>query len=266
MPAQGRWHAHLGSLDSQACACYDNPRLLQAALAAPVWKESRMPKQSNRGFTLIELLVVIAIIAILAAILFPVFARARENARKSNCQSNCKQLGMALMQYIQDYDETLPILGWLPGDGVVWPNGKWDACHPWHMRIYPYVKNTGVFNCPSATYKWQGEVSQMIKYGANSTLIAVTPPCTLASIQRPADTVAIADSDGEASYGIQQTPYLGSGSSKPRYLGVRHSDGANFVFMDGHVKWVKVQVDPVTKLPVHPGPQQGVYWRADGTS
>ena len=42
------------------------------------------------AFTLIELLVVIAIIAILAAILFPVFARARENARRSSCQSNLK--------------------------------------------------------------------------------------------------------------------------------------------------------------------------------
>ena len=53
----------------------------------------------RRGFTLIELLVVIAIIAILAAILFPVFARARENARKTTCMSNCKQMGNALMMY-----------------------------------------------------------------------------------------------------------------------------------------------------------------------
>jgi len=60
------------------------------------------------GFTLIELLVVIAIIAILAAILFPVFARARENARKSTCQSNLKQIGLAFMQYAQDFDEMLP--------------------------------------------------------------------------------------------------------------------------------------------------------------
>ncbi len=61
-----------------------------------------------KGFTLIELLVVIAIIAVLAAILFPVFAQAREAARKTQCASNLKQLGAAVMQYSQDYDERLP--------------------------------------------------------------------------------------------------------------------------------------------------------------
>src|SRR5439155_25362196 len=60
------------------------------------------------AFTLIELLVVIAIIAILAAILFPVFARARENARKITCVSNLKQLGTSVLMYAQDYDENLP--------------------------------------------------------------------------------------------------------------------------------------------------------------
>jgi len=60
------------------------------------------------GFTLIELLVVIAIIAILAAILFPVFAQARAKARQISCTSNLKQLGQAILMYVQDYDETLP--------------------------------------------------------------------------------------------------------------------------------------------------------------
>ena len=62
----------------------------------------------RRGFTLIELLVVIAIIAILAAILFPVFAQAREKARAATCVSNLKQIGNAMMMYVQDYDERLP--------------------------------------------------------------------------------------------------------------------------------------------------------------
>jgi prepilin-type N-terminal cleavage/methylation domain-containing protein len=65
---------------------------------------SSKSKRFAKGFTLIELLVVIAIIAILAAILFPVFARARENARRASCQSNLKQVGLGLLQYIQDYD------------------------------------------------------------------------------------------------------------------------------------------------------------------
>ena len=61
------------------------------------------------GFTLIELLVVIAIIAILAAILFPVFAKAREQARAINCVSNMKQIGTALLMYMQDYDGLVPV-------------------------------------------------------------------------------------------------------------------------------------------------------------
>ena len=71
-------------------------------------KRSCSESAIKRGFTLIELLVVIAIIAILAAILFPVFARARENARRASCASNLKQIGLGLMQYVQDYDEGHP--------------------------------------------------------------------------------------------------------------------------------------------------------------
>ena len=65
--------------------------------------------KSKQAFTLIELLVVIAIIAILAAILFPVFAQAREKARQATCLSNLKQLGLGLLQYVQDSDETFPL-------------------------------------------------------------------------------------------------------------------------------------------------------------
>jgi type II secretory pathway pseudopilin PulG len=89
---------------------------------------------------LIELLVVIAIIAILAAILFPVFAAAREKARQTVCLSNMKQVGLAVIQYLQDYDDVYPCglqqtaatnygMGWLP-------------------QIYPYVKSDAVFVCP----------------------------------------------------------------------------------------------------------------------
>jgi prepilin-type N-terminal cleavage/methylation domain-containing protein len=70
------------------------------------------------AFTLIELLVVIAIISMLAAILFPVFARARENARRTSCVSNLKQMGLGMMMYAQDYDEKIPGRGTLTGSGM----------------------------------------------------------------------------------------------------------------------------------------------------
>src|SRR5579862_6261554 len=69
----------------------------------------RLNRSARYGFTLIELLVVIAIIAILASILFPVFAQAREKARQSSCASNMKQIALATIAYVQDYDGTWPL-------------------------------------------------------------------------------------------------------------------------------------------------------------
>jgi prepilin-type N-terminal cleavage/methylation domain-containing protein len=130
-------------------------------------------KNRYRGFTLIELLVVIAIIAILAAILFPVFARAREKANQIACTSNVKQIGLAWLQYTQDYDEQYPPRNSpLLADGVT-PNPDWTAqtgpnvsagfpckpCRPksrttgvpYNSSVYamPYVKSQNLFHCPS---------------------------------------------------------------------------------------------------------------------
>ena len=114
-----------------------------------------------RGFTLIELLVVIAIIAILAAILFPVFARAREQARKTTCLSNLKQIGTSMMMYVQDYDEVYP---WLMMDGrnnnrttglsqnmINVPSPALNGVRGLFLEytLQPYVKNLGMFGCPT---------------------------------------------------------------------------------------------------------------------
>lgn len=98
-------------------------------------------RRGTAGFTLIELLVVIAIIALLAAILFPVFAQAREKARQTACLSNTKQLGLAVAQYIQDYDETLPMGG----------DAEPTVPNRWFQWLYPYYKNVGILHCPSGS-------------------------------------------------------------------------------------------------------------------
>lgn len=124
---------------------------------------------TKKAFTLIELLVVIAIIAILAAILFPVFARARENARKASCASNLKQIGLASTQYSQDYDEALyphrfnvatdgNLL--LTANGGPGPDAKitGDARNRifWISLLQPYAKSYQVFVCPSNPNGWSG--------------------------------------------------------------------------------------------------------------
>src|SRR5688572_4787497 len=104
------------------------------------------------AFTLIELLVVIAIIAILAAILFPVFAQAREKARQTSCLSNMKQIGTAALMYIQDYDERTP-RNWYGMDGfeATTAIGDTPGRYKWMDSIQPYIKNTQIFTCPSAS-------------------------------------------------------------------------------------------------------------------
>jgi len=125
---------------------------------------STLAQRSRTGFTLIELLVVIAIIAILAAILFPVFAKVREKARQTSCLSNEKQLGLGFMQYTEDNDEELPING--VKQNVSLGTG-------WAGQIYPYVKSTGVYDCPddpTAIQTGNGVTGYPVSYSANLSL------------------------------------------------------------------------------------------------
>jgi prepilin-type N-terminal cleavage/methylation domain-containing protein len=159
----------------------------------------------RRGFTLIELLVVIAIIAILAAILFPVFAKAREKARQSSCLSNLKQLGLSMMQYAQDYDESYPAhYRYMPA-GV--------ALYWWADVTQPYIKNYQVLACPSGSWNYTylrpaGLPNPLVcsyafpYFSANDagTVSVPLPGAAMAAVADPAGTIMLCDASTAEIY------------------------------------------------------------------
>ncbi|BDI30459.1 hypothetical protein CCAX7_25100 [Capsulimonas corticalis] len=173
-------------------------------------------RNAKKAFTLIELLVVIAIIAILAAILFPVFAKAREKARQTACSSNLKQLGLATMQYNQDYDEKFPASNWY-GSG-------------WESRLFPYVKSPGVFVCPDDGTPQTGTptgTAYPISYAENAVIAGYggatassnpygnyTGGCPLSVMAAPASTVMLYECQGQQI--LIGNPMEGVGDILPR--------------------------------------------------
>jgi len=118
-------------------------------------------KSVRKGFTLIELLVVIAIIAILAAILFPVFATAREKARQTACLSNMKQMGLAFIQYTQDYDERAP-------EGICTPLNAGGSREHWAAALNPYMKSANIYTCPSDPTNPASSTNIVMSYAINA--------------------------------------------------------------------------------------------------
>ncbi len=205
------------------------------------------------GFTLIELLVVIAIIAILAAILFPVFAQAREKARATSCLSNCRQIGIAITMYADDYDEAYPC-SCMMGMGMMTPNTQ-----DWVVSVGPYVKNNGLFRCPSDNSPlWTSmDTPRMSSYGFNAYFIPIEPPyfgINMAAINRPAECVLATEVADNWAQDFFQPMYWGSPpktadsamqmmewdmmKQEPLSTAIRrHQEGANYVFAEGHAKF-----------------------------
>jgi len=204
---------------------------------------------NKRGFTLIELLVVIAIIAILAAILFPVFAKAREAARKTACINNLKQLSTGVMMYAQDYDETMPSANFAGlGATPAWASYNWS--YIWTL-IDPYIKNTGVLACPSATKQMVGPAPQInVSYGYSEYLYdqsrGFNSMAVLGNNNYGVASVAIiADSRQHGIFNDWDSAGTGNATYPTNFLArmalangstPRH-EGSNFVYADGHAKF-----------------------------
>jgi prepilin-type N-terminal cleavage/methylation domain-containing protein/prepilin-type processing-associated H-X9-DG protein len=193
-----------------------------------------------RGFTLIELLVVIAIIAILAAILMPVFARAREKARQASCQSNLKQITLATMMYLQDYDETFPRAAY----PAFRPAGP-PCIMTWYHVLVAYKKNSQIVICPSdspplaiatvfAPLPLCPVEPQLTtaSYHANDTIIRFTTAgvTSLPAIPRPAETALVSDAT-----------ICNPATALSAMVQGRHSDMMNVGYADGHVKVMKTR-------------------------
>jgi prepilin-type N-terminal cleavage/methylation domain-containing protein/prepilin-type processing-associated H-X9-DG protein len=190
---------------------------------------------SKRGFTLIELLVVIAIIAILAAILFPVFAKAREKARQTSCLSNVKQIMIAALSYVQDYDEKFFTADNTPCTYMC-PDGVTVSSQPymlWMYQVYPYCKNAQIFSCPDMATKWPtSSYSGNPGYGFND---GTCGGAALGTIISPSSTLALVD----CTYYLADWDSDDSGGSADNHFppNPAHNNGANVGFVDGHAKW-----------------------------
>ncbi|BCM93123.1 hypothetical protein IAD21_05011 [Abditibacteriota bacterium] len=216
----------------------------------------RTPFAHKSAFTLIELLVVIAIIAILAAILFPAFARARENARRASCQSNFKQLMLGLIQYTQDYDERLPNVSdntqtiAVPGNWTSYTSSP-TVFDPSKGSIYPYIKSRQIYICPSdSTGQTQGQ-----SYAINSCLTPSAPDAT-SKLRLGTSMAAYDETTKWMAFGEEGTPTSNATTTDDGFLYLkilstdtgtsndftaRHLDGSIIAFLDGHVKWYKVE-------------------------
>ena len=222
-----------------------------------------------RAFTLLELLVVISIIAILAAILFPVFARARENARRTSCQSNLKQIGLGILQYTQDYDETYPLtyMDEFYGTGDYWWYGTWMA------SLMPYIRSTQIYRCPSSArgeneFQLQHQTDEttlmtfpgQFNYGINQYVVPPfgerpreTKPVAVAAIGKTSVLPLVFDCSGTVTADVWRIVNPSHERewffppTVPAPGAARHLGGSNLCFADGHVKFypqMQMGLDP----------------------
>lgn len=182
----------------------------------------------KHGFTLIEMLVVVGILALLAALLFPVFASVRENGRRASCQSNLHQIGLAMQQYLQDNDHKYP------PTNIEFP-------HPYPLLAY--VGDSGVFLCPDIS---EAQRERMGQTGGISLSYEYDYPRLITRSAPTAPWNGVSDAAITHSAALwlykdsTQTLWrkLPAPCGHPVIGSTLHSSGGNYLFADGHVRWL----------------------------
>ena len=186
-----------------------------------------------RAFTLIELLVVIAIIAILAALLLPVLGRAKATVQAVGCRNNLKQWGLATHLYATEHQDYLPTDGSASGSSV---DAGWyvDLPKELDLPIYaemPWRTNAAiepgncVWICPSNPRRSNG--NNLFHYCLNEHVngIGAGNQVKLTSLRQPTSIVWLFDNGGLAPVAQENNVHTNL-----------HNQGAQFVFLDGHVR------------------------------
>ena len=204
----------------------------------------------RKAFSLIELLIVLAIVGGIAALLFPLFSKVRDNARRASCQANLKQVGLGFMQYCRDYDEKMP-RHFFNSDGA--PGYSPASDQGWMQVLQPYIKSVGVFQCPSEgnplpnVLGTKGSSDYWLNFAASGINLSLVSNSSRTVFVGEGDDLTAGSAGFHSSLGF--VPFVGDfhswdgeifdASGKTWGHGAkRHLSGSNFLFFDGHVKWL----------------------------
>lgn len=208
----------------------------------------RIVGTKRKTFTLIELLVVIAIIAILASLLLPALRQAREMGRRAVCQGQLKQIGVVNELYLDANEYYFPVSNReLYSDrNEIWAN------------IYVndgYLPDRNVYYCPN--YKGSFCVWFKCSYGMNYFIDIGNQfsPKRATNIKRPVDMMVVTESY-RIQYSWPASFVLYNAST--HHFDFRHNNGANLLFVDGHVEWRKKTDIPYKTYNVDGG--QFFWW------